>query len=51
MADRWDAAAAVLFAASDDARWISGLLLAVDGGGPPRAPYPGVARTHPGAKS
>jgi NAD(P)-dependent dehydrogenase (short-subunit alcohol dehydrogenase family) len=40
----WDAAAAVLFLASHQARWISGQVLAVDGGGPPRAPYPGVRR-------
>jgi NAD(P)-dependent dehydrogenase (short-subunit alcohol dehydrogenase family) len=42
--DCWDAASAVLFLASDQARWISGQVLAVDGGGPPRAPYPGVKR-------
>lgn len=42
--DCWDAAAAVLFLASGQARWISGQVLSVDGGGPPRAPYPGVKR-------
>jgi NAD(P)-dependent dehydrogenase (short-subunit alcohol dehydrogenase family) len=40
----WDAAEAVLFLASENARWISGQVLAVDGGGPPRPPYPGVKR-------
>lgn len=42
--DCWDAASAVLFLASDRARWISGQVLSVDGGGAPRAPYPGVTR-------
>ncbi|HEX3834309.1 MAG TPA: SDR family oxidoreductase, partial [Solirubrobacteraceae bacterium] len=42
--DCWDAATAVLFLASDRARWISGQVLSVDGGGAPRAPYPGVTR-------
>lgn len=40
----WDAAEAVLFLASDQARWISGQVLAVDGGGAPRPSYPGVER-------
>ena len=43
--DCWDAAAAVLFLASEKARWISGQVLAVDGGGPARMSYPGVTRT------
>ncbi len=42
--DCWDAAAAVLFLASAQARWISGQVLVVDGGGPARQPYPGVRR-------
>jgi NAD(P)-dependent dehydrogenase (short-subunit alcohol dehydrogenase family) len=40
----WDAANAVLFLASERARWISGQILSVDGGGMGRAPYPGVTR-------
>ncbi|HTP22885.1 MAG TPA: SDR family oxidoreductase [Solirubrobacteraceae bacterium] len=42
--DCWDAAAAVLFVVSGQARWISGQVPAVDGGGAPGARYPGVAR-------
>jgi NAD(P)-dependent dehydrogenase (short-subunit alcohol dehydrogenase family) len=45
--DCWDAAAAVLFLASEQARWISGQVLAVDGGGPARQPYPGVTKPSP----
>ena len=40
----WDAAEAVVFLAGDRARWVSGQVLAVDGGGPPRPAYPGVNR-------
>jgi NAD(P)-dependent dehydrogenase (short-subunit alcohol dehydrogenase family) len=40
----WDAAEAVVFLASEQARWISGQVLAVDGGGAPRPPYPGVQK-------
>jgi hypothetical protein len=40
----WDAANAVLFLASERARWISGQILTVDGGGFGRTPYPGVKR-------
>ena len=42
--DCWDAAHAALFLACDRARWISGQVLTVDGGGPARQPYPGVTR-------
>lgn len=42
--DCWDAAHAVVFLASDRARWISGQILSVDGGGQARQPYPGVSR-------
>jgi NAD(P)-dependent dehydrogenase (short-subunit alcohol dehydrogenase family) len=35
--DPWDAAYAALFLASDRARWVSGHILTVDGGGPHRA--------------
>jgi NAD(P)-dependent dehydrogenase (short-subunit alcohol dehydrogenase family) len=36
----WDAAYAALFLASDRARWVSGHVLTVDGGGPHRWPAP-----------
>jgi NAD(P)-dependent dehydrogenase (short-subunit alcohol dehydrogenase family) len=49
--DCWDAASAVLFLASGQARWISGQVLSVDGGGAPRAPYPGVRREPAEARS
>lgn len=42
--DCWDAASAVLFLASAQARWISGQVLTIDGGGPGRPAYPGVTR-------
>ncbi|MGE5289242.1 MAG: SDR family NAD(P)-dependent oxidoreductase [Micromonosporaceae bacterium] len=35
----WDAAYAALFLASDRARWVSGHVLTVEGGGPYRAPF------------
>jgi NAD(P)-dependent dehydrogenase (short-subunit alcohol dehydrogenase family) len=47
----WDAASAVLFLASVRARWISGQVPAVDGGGAPRVPYPGLSRETAGASS
>lgn len=49
--DCWDAASAALFLASDQARWISGQVLSVDGGGSPRAPYPGVNRAPAAARA
>ncbi|MFJ8818758.1 SDR family NAD(P)-dependent oxidoreductase [Amycolatopsis thermoflava] len=36
----WDIAYAALFLASDRARWVSGAVLPVDGGGPHRAGFP-----------
>jgi NAD(P)-dependent dehydrogenase (short-subunit alcohol dehydrogenase family) len=47
--DCWDAAFAVLFLASSQARWISGQVLSVDGGGPRDRIYPGVKRETAGA--